>query len=83
MAKIQLLPNHLRTWGEVGTVKTKTATTPKLAEKGVQCMFVGYAHNHAGDWYRMYNPRLQESMSPGTSFGCTECTTPSNRAMMI
>jgi len=56
--------NHLRTWGEAGTVKTKTDTTPKLADRGVQCMFVGYALDHAGDCYRMWNPvtkRVHES----------------------
>jgi hypothetical protein len=34
---------HLRTFGEAGTVKIKTDTTPKLHDRGVQCMFVGYA----------------------------------------
>ncbi len=34
---------HLRTWGESGTVKVKTKTTPKLADRGIQCMFVGYS----------------------------------------
>jgi hypothetical protein len=47
---------HLRTWGEAGTVKIKTKTTPKLADRGVQCMFVGYALNHPGDCYRMWDP---------------------------
>ena len=44
---------HLRTWGEAGTVKIKTDTTPKLADRGVQCMFVGYAVDHPGDCYNM------------------------------
>eukprot|EP00957_Ditylum_brightwellii_P011177 846619-Ditylum_brightwellii.AAC.1 len=30
------LAEHLRTWGEARTVKVKTATMPKLANKGVQ-----------------------------------------------
>ena len=47
---------HLRTWGEAGTVKIKTKTTPKLADRGVQCMMVGYALDHDGDCYRMWNP---------------------------
>lgn len=54
--------NFLRTWGEAGTVKTKTKTTPKLANKGAQCMFVGYADDHAGDCYRMYNPKTRKIM---------------------
>jgi hypothetical protein len=43
--------HHLCTWGEAGTVKTKTKTTPKLADRGVQCMFIGYAKDHEGECY--------------------------------
>jgi hypothetical protein len=49
--------HHLRTWGEAGTVKLKTQGTPKVADRGVQCMFVGYALHHTGDTYRMWDPR--------------------------
>jgi hypothetical protein len=42
---------HLRTWGEAGTVKLKTKMTPKLSERGAQCMFVGYTLGHQGDTY--------------------------------
>jgi hypothetical protein len=48
---------HLRTWGEAGTVKTKANITPKIAERGVQCMFIGYAKDHEGDCYQMWNPK--------------------------
>ena len=37
---------HLRTWGEAGTVKLKTKTTPKMNNKGKQCVFIGYAKDH-------------------------------------
>ena len=47
---------HLKTWGEAGTVKIATDTTSKLEKIGVQCMFVGYAKDHAGDVYRMWDP---------------------------
>lgn len=47
---------HLRTWGEAGTVKTRDKMTPKLSDRGVQCMFVGYALEHSGDCYRMWDP---------------------------
>ena len=47
--------SFLRTWGEDGTMKIKTATTPKLENCGVQCMFVGYAKNHYGGCYGMLN----------------------------
>ena len=46
---------HLRTWGEAGTVKVKSTATPKIADRGVQCMLVGYALKHAGDCYEMLN----------------------------
>jgi len=45
----------LRKWGEAGTVKLKTKTTPKLGDRGATCMMVGYAGNHAGDCYEMLN----------------------------
>jgi hypothetical protein len=49
----------LQTWGEAGTVKVKTKNTPKLADQGVHCMFIGYADNHEGDIYRMWNPKTE------------------------
>lgn len=48
--------DHLRTWGECGTVKLKTSTSPKMKMKGTQCMMVGHPIDHAGDCYRMYDP---------------------------
>ena len=48
---------YLRTWGEAGTVKIKTKTSPKLKDKGVHGMFVGYATEHSGDIFRMYDPK--------------------------
>jgi len=46
----------LRTWGEAGVVKIRGITTPKVDDRGVPCMFVGYSEDHPGDTYRMYNP---------------------------
>ena len=46
----------LRTWGEAGVVKVKTKTTPKLANKGVTCMFTGYANAHVAGVYQMWDP---------------------------
>jgi hypothetical protein len=45
---------HLHTWGEAGTVKVKKP--PKSEYKGVTCMMLGYADDHAGDVYRMWDP---------------------------
>jgi hypothetical protein len=50
---------HLRTWGEAGTVKLKTKMTPKLRDRGATCMMVGYALDHPGDTYRMWDPRTK------------------------
>ena len=47
---------YLRTWGEAGVVKLKTKTSAKLVQNGVTCMFVGYALNHEGNVYRMWDP---------------------------
>jgi hypothetical protein len=44
----------MRTWGEAGTVKLRTAMTPKIFNRGVPCMMVGYAENHASDTYCMW-----------------------------
>jgi hypothetical protein len=47
---------HLQTWGEADTVTVKVKATPKLADRGIQSMFVGYAKDHPGDTYHMWNP---------------------------
>ena len=51
--------NHLRVWGEAGTVKLKDKMTPKLKDRGVTCMMVGYALDHPGDTYRMWDKRTK------------------------
>ena len=51
-----MLPNwtsNLRDFGEAGTVKTRTGMTPKLDDRGVICMFVGYAKEHPKETYLM------------------------------
>ena len=47
---------HLRTWGKAGTVKTKRGMIPKTDDRGLICMMVGYAVNHGGDCYEMWDP---------------------------
>jgi Reverse transcriptase (RNA-dependent DNA polymerase)/Zinc knuckle len=49
--------NHLRTWGEAGVVTLTSNMQPKLRDRGLNCMFVGYATDHAGDVYYMWNPK--------------------------
>jgi hypothetical protein len=46
---------HLRTFGEVGVIRNITSVKEKLQDRGSTCMFVGYAAQHAGNVYRMYN----------------------------
>jgi hypothetical protein len=40
---------HLCTWGEAGTVTFKVKGTPKVGDRGIACMMVDYAPNHASD----------------------------------
>jgi hypothetical protein len=52
-----LYEEHLRTFGELGVVTENpgAAVKAKLANRGILCMFLGYAKDHAGDVYRMLN----------------------------
>jgi hypothetical protein len=40
-------------------VKVKTKTTPKLADRYVHCMFIGYTDDHDGNVYRMWNLKTE------------------------
>lgn len=48
--------SNLRTWGEAGTVTVKSLATPKIADRGIQCMMVGYPPDHTSDCYEMWDP---------------------------
>jgi hypothetical protein len=48
--------NHLRTWGEAGTVTVKEKMAAKVDDRGKTCMMIGYADDHAGDVYRLWTP---------------------------
>ena len=54
--KIPKFASYLKAWGEAGVVKTKSKTEAKLKNKGTTCIMVGYANEHNGDCYRMYDP---------------------------
>ena len=45
----------LCTVGEVGTLKIKTDTTPKLEDHGIHCLFVGNSLSHPSRCYQMYD----------------------------
>ena len=56
-------PSFLRHLVEFGRVcyvtRRDTKMKGKLAERAVKCIMVGYARNHAGDVYRLYNPNTK------------------------
>ena len=53
--------NHLKIFGEVGIVKNlNTKMMPKLNNKGVECIFVGYGEDHSGDMFRMFCPSTKK-----------------------
>ncbi len=49
---------YLRTWGEAGVIKT--GKDGKIGDWGFMGMFVGYALNHKGDCYRMWNSNTKK-----------------------
>jgi hypothetical protein len=52
--QIPLFVKHLRTFGKAGIVKNMK--DGKVGGRGITMMFVGYAEEHTGKCYRMYNP---------------------------
>ena len=57
---------NLRVFGEMGVITNHAnkKIRSKLEDRGTTCVFVGYANNHAGDAYRMFNMATQKiSMS--------------------
>ena len=73
-------PNHakyLREFGEVGIVAkhSNKKVRSKLADRGIPCLFVGYAENHSTDVYRMFNLKtkhilkLRDVLWLGQSYG--------------
>ena len=53
---------HLRTFGELGVVALYPGERikAKLDDRGIKCMFLGYAANHAGNVYRMWNLKTKQ-----------------------
>jgi len=43
-------------WGQIGYVTIQERKQKKLAEKAIKCTMLGYAEDHSGDTYRLYNP---------------------------
>ena len=57
--KVPRFAKKLKIWGEAGVVKTKVVATPKVGDRGVTCMFVGYNTDSGDDVYRMWNPNTK------------------------
>eukprot|EP00733_Pompholyxophrys_punicea_P000165 Pompholyxophrys_punicea_v1_NODE_28_length_5163_cov_5.731206.p2 type:complete len:441 gc:universal NODE_28_length_5163_cov_5.731206:1806-3128(+) len=47
---------HLHKFGEVGYVANRKKIQAKLDDRATKTIFVGYAEDHAGDVFRMYDP---------------------------
>ena len=50
-----ILP-HLVQFGRIGFVTDRTSIKKKWTSKAQKCIMVGYAEQHSGDTYRMFNP---------------------------
>jgi len=47
--------SNLHVFGEIGVVNDATPLCSKWANCGIHCMFVGYAEDHAGNTFKMFN----------------------------
>jgi hypothetical protein len=47
--------NNMRKFGECAVITTKTDTTPKLNNRGIVAMFLGYSEQHSADTLRFMN----------------------------
>jgi hypothetical protein len=63
---------YLRTFGEAGIVNN--GKDGKVGNRGITMVFVGYADEHAGNCYRMYNPVTSRVNVTQTSSGSDACT---------
>ena len=51
--------SHMVEFGRIGYVTKREKILGKLEERSTKMIMVGYATNHSGDVYRMYNPRTR------------------------
>jgi len=45
----------MHVFGEIGVVNNAAPLRSKLANRGMHCMFIGYADNHASGTFKMFN----------------------------
>ena len=57
--KITDCAKHLRTFGEIGVVRSITRIKYKLDNQVMMCKFLGYAPNNTGGTYRILNLRTK------------------------
>ncbi len=55
---LPIFTKYLCTWGEAGIIIT--GKDRKIGDQGVTGMFVGYALNHEGNCYRMWNSNTKK-----------------------
>ena len=53
MCTVPSFASRLRIWGDAGVVKTRKKRNPKIGDRGVTCMFLGYNTDSGDDVYRM------------------------------
>ena len=56
MVSVPKFASKLLTWGEARVIKEQIKITPKISDRGVTCMYVGYNTNSGDDVYRIWNP---------------------------
>jgi hypothetical protein len=68
----------MRQFGEMAVIKTSKKIKGKLEDRGLPCVYLGQARDHAGDTYRFLNPtdtipsRFElEGKGKGARKGCT------------
>ena len=49
--------HKLRVFGEIGIVSNTGEISNATQDRGLKCIFLGYADDHSGDVYRFYNMR--------------------------
>ena len=49
--------HKLRVFGEIGIVSNTGTISSATQDRGLKCIFLGYAEDHSGDVYRFYNMR--------------------------
>ena len=52
--------DNFKTFGEEVIVADRTKIKAKLRDRGIKCLWIGYAKNRSSDTYRLYNPKTRK-----------------------